>query len=670
VNLLSPWSAAIAAAIAIPLLLLLYVLRLRRRHVRIASTLLWQRAFEDLQANVPFQRLRWSRLLFLQLLLLILLLLALGEPVFRADRTAASRLVLLIDRSASMNTAFDQQDGRMRTRLDLAHSAALDLVESVGQTGGPAQAMIIAFGAQAQVISTFQSDRATLREAVRSIGPTDEAANFDAALQLASVFTGTADESAAEDRQPPEVVLISDGGVAAYGDQRNHRLRAGLFRFVQVVPTDESDSPRAAENVGIVSLGVRRDSDDPTRVQVFARLVNAAMTPREVVVSVLVDDQATTTVRVNLSAATESGPGEQSVATTIEIPETKPEGNVIAVRQNTADSLAADDVAAMVLPPPRPPRIALVFPNDDRPDEFLRELVEAVLPQSLTNISEQAFSRLDVSTIDAGEQFDLIVFDRVKATRLPAVPTISMGAVPAGLDAPSSSSTTQPSQQGQAILSWDRQHPLMRSVSLDTVAFWGFDAMDLPSGATPLAYGPKGPIMAVLRSRGTRHVVVGFKLLQSNWGLHLSSLVFMQNAVDYLTLAASGVNGISHLPGEAITVRAKAGVETIELTGPLTASVPVRGSASRMVTLPTLPRAGLYRAQGAAPPDELLAVSVLSEVESDNRPRGSVMVNAEGAKAASGSRLSPQPLWPWLIAAAMVLLVIEWIAWCRRASGG
>jgi len=668
VNLLSPWSAAIAAAIAIPLLLLLYVLRLRRRHVRIASTLLWQKAFEDLQANVPFQRLRWSRLLLLQLLMLILLLLALGEPVFRADHEAASRLVLLIDRSASMNTIVDQKDGQQRTRLDLARSAAVDLIDSVGEVGGPQQAMVIAFGAQAQVVSTFQSDRATLSDAIRSIESSDEQSNLDAALQLASVFAGTADESI-EDRQPPEVVLVSDGGVAAFGDLRNHRLRSGSFRFVQAEPSTEQVSPDPEENLGIVSLGVRRDADDPARVLVFARLVNAAARPRDVVVSVLVDDQAAITVRASLSAASDSGPGEQSVATAVEIPEPKPEGNVIAVRHHVADNLPADDVAAMVLPPPRQPRIALVFPNGDRPDEFLRELVEAVLPQSLTNISEQSFSQMDASAIDAGERFDLIVFDRVRATRLPAVPTISMGAVPAGLELPPQASTSQPNQQGQHILSWDRQHPLMRSVSLDTVVFAGFDSLDLPSGATPLAYGPKGPVMAVLRSRGSRHVVVGFKLLQSNWALHLSSLVFMQNAVDYLTLAASGVNGLSHVPGEAITVRARAGTDEIKLTGPLTASIPVRGSASRMVTLPALPRAGLYRAEGAAAPDELLAVSVLSDVESGNRLRNEVMVNAEGATAAAGSRLSPQPLWPWLIAAAMALLVIEWIAWCRRTAG-
>ncbi|MFW5653649.1 MAG: BatA domain-containing protein, partial [Planctomycetota bacterium] len=78
----APWLMVGAAAVSIPLLILLYCLKLRRREFMVGSTFLWQRAVADLQANTPFQRIRPSWLLFLQLLALILMLLALGRPIW------------------------------------------------------------------------------------------------------------------------------------------------------------------------------------------------------------------------------------------------------------------------------------------------------------------------------------------------------------------------------------------------------------------------------------------------------------------------------------------------------------------------------------------------------------------------------------------------------------
>src|ERR1041384_7716547 len=95
--------AALAAAIAIPSLLLLYFLKLRRREVDVSSTLLWKRAIQDLQVNAPFQRLRKNLLLLLQMLLLILLVLALSRPVMNYTPGAGKLAVILIDRSASMS---------------------------------------------------------------------------------------------------------------------------------------------------------------------------------------------------------------------------------------------------------------------------------------------------------------------------------------------------------------------------------------------------------------------------------------------------------------------------------------------------------------------------------------------------------------------------------------
>src|SRR3954470_23460192 len=102
-NFLSPFIGLIAGAVAVPLLLVLYFLKLRRREMEVSSTLLWKKAIQDLQVNAPFQRLRRNLLLILQMALLLALCLALTRPVTFFKPGAGKSTVILIDRSASMS---------------------------------------------------------------------------------------------------------------------------------------------------------------------------------------------------------------------------------------------------------------------------------------------------------------------------------------------------------------------------------------------------------------------------------------------------------------------------------------------------------------------------------------------------------------------------------------
>src|SRR5207237_3321238 len=74
------------ALLAIPAIVLLYFLKVRRPEVKVATLMFWRPYVADRQANAPWQRLRFSLLLLLQLL--AALVLAIG--LTRAGLTGAA----------------------------------------------------------------------------------------------------------------------------------------------------------------------------------------------------------------------------------------------------------------------------------------------------------------------------------------------------------------------------------------------------------------------------------------------------------------------------------------------------------------------------------------------------------------------------------------------------
>ena len=101
---------ALYGLLALPLLLLPYLIRKRPQRVVFSSLLL----FADLAANAsgrPWGKLRLPPIFFLQLLLLTLLILALGEPVFSVHPT---KIAIVLDNSASMQT---MEGGKSRFTL-------------------------------------------------------------------------------------------------------------------------------------------------------------------------------------------------------------------------------------------------------------------------------------------------------------------------------------------------------------------------------------------------------------------------------------------------------------------------------------------------------------------------------------------------------------------------
>ena len=247
-SFLSAGSIGIAAALTIPPLIALYFLKLKRSVRIVPSTFLWKRAVEDLQVNSPFQRLRSSLLLLLQLLILVAAAVALGKPMIKSVVKHTGTVVILIDNSASMNVV--EADGR--TRLSIALEQAKRCVDNLDDD---ARAMVIAFNDRASVVSSFDTDKQALKRKIDTIERTQCASSLEEAMRLAEAYTQNiiiGSSEAGSDSAPkstaPEasVFLFTDGRIEGADTVALQRFKTELIRMTLI--------GERGDNVGIIAM--------------------------------------------------------------------------------------------------------------------------------------------------------------------------------------------------------------------------------------------------------------------------------------------------------------------------------------------------------------------------------------------------------------------------------
>ena len=711
---LNPVTAAIAAAVAVPLLLLLYFLKLRRVPQPVGSTLLWKKAIQDLQVNSPFQRLRRNLLLLLQLLVLLALLLALARPVSEGRSIAGAKSVILIDRSASMNAA----DADGRTRLETAKERAKALIDTMG---GGDQATVIAFDDSAEVVEPFSDDPALLRAAVDDIRPTDRPTRLKTAYTLANANMGSnAVERLRDDpSERADVFLFSDGRVPA-GDAADLSLR-GPLTYERVGSDD-------AANLAVVAASVKRNYERPSEAQVFARVGNFGPEVADAAVRVAVADfdpddpsaplafedvtSIATPVSVpparwadeaylaaleerdaaaanDLREAAAEARRRDSVDVTLDLPRAAVVRVSLVRADDNArpitDALAADDVAYVVVPPPEPLSVLLVTEGN----YFLQNLLETQGLDDPRVVPPGDYGGM-VTSGDA-DDFDVTIFDNVTPEALPAAGTfVFSGQLPpadaTGVTAVVNDNNVPLFYEGNTVLDWERDHPMLRGLSLNRV--WAAEGrlVSLPLGAETLIEGDRGP-MLILERRGPRtYLIFTFDLIQSTWPRLKTFPYFAYQMFEFLAASEDVRVRESVRPGETVGVPRstleRADVPPggeIAVIGPIGAGEQrrtIRVDEGGGLTLGPFDRVGVYRTEPSLPQFERIAVSLLDANESNLLPArgepgaagGEAAAPDGDAAAGAATGLRVAEWWWWLVAASVALLLVEWFVYTRRVA--
>lgn len=673
-SFLNPAAMAVAAALTIPALLALYFLKLKRTVYRVPSTLLWKRSIEDLRVNAPFQRLRGSLLLFLQLLALLLGAIALGKPMFETAETYERTVMILIDRSASMNVIEDNG----QSRLEQAKEQAKRCVRNMDDE---ARAMVIAFCDRPTVISSFDTDKSALARKIDSITASESTSNLAEAVSLAEAYTQNvviAGEEAGGEAAPvsaaaPATVFVFTDGRIEDAD----RVALHWFDVDKMTVTTIGDR---ADNVGIIAMDARRNYERPEVLQVAATVVNFGAEPMTIDAALYVDgehvdvqtirlagsDRATAPLGEGGQGGGESGGAHTNVVAFDEI--VFEQSGVVEVVLRVDDALHSDNRAWTIIEEPRHVRVLLVTDGN----LFLSNVLPT-LPIELVTMTPADYEQAAESVIQDGNRsaFDLVMLDRHSSGRLPRGNYFFWGGVPL-IEGVTAGETIE----NEIIVNWDETHPLLRHTAPETLFVYEWLKLTLPPEAVDIIEGETSPVLSYFTRGANRYLISAFSLtveddegmtlLNTYWVTTVDFVVFVQNAVQFLSSNVALRGTKSMAPGDSVTLPIPRRAKRVKVVRPNGTEDLVSVASSGILHYARTRAVGPYRVVPGVPGQDQFAVNLFNTVESRVEPSSTLTLGAEVVAAQAGAVKRNRPTWRYFALAMLALLLFEWIVYNRR----
>jgi hypothetical protein len=593
--------------LAIPAIIALYFLKIRRPTRVVPALHLWPSRVQDRQANVPWQRLRLSWLLVLQLLAAIFLVGAALEPALPAGATLARHTIVLLDASASME-ARDVQP----SRFDVARHQIGSLID---QLGAQDRMTLIAVGPTPLLLASAAGDQGGLHRALDAARPSNGIGDLSAALSLAAGLVRPGDDARA--------VLYSDGIFPPL---------AASFANGVPFPIDTVPVGASGENVAITSLSVR--STAASRMA-YLRVQDFGQEARSVTIDWRVDGHLQDVRPVQL-------PAGQAADLVFSLPA---DATIVSAQLEQGDSFTLDDQGVAVARAPRTFKVLLVTPAN------------LFLTQALRLRTD---FQVDVEAPGAyhpDPAYALTVFDRFLPAQLPAGPMIV-------IDPPAGSSLAGGAPVGIGrVRAVDSDDPLLANVDLEDVHVARSQDLRTSTFGRPLIDSAQTPLILV-RDEPYRQVLVGFDLHESDFPLRVAFPILMENLSEWML--PPSVPAHSFHPDETVSLVPLSGAQSMSVIRPdgtrrslSTASIQTFGDTDEL---------GVYQVEQLAQGQvqrSWFAVNLFSESVSHLQPVDRVVLPPTRIVGGQVTHRGLLDLWPWLALIGLGLLVAEWVAFHR-----
>ncbi len=594
-------------------IILLYLLKIRRREVRVPARFLWPPITTDVRANALFQRLRPNLLLFLQLLIALLLLLALARPAIQARGALGRQTVVVVDTSASMGATdvapsrFESARHRLRTLIrEMSASERLAIIEA---------------GPNVRVVASLTADQRKLLDAVNSLQLSDARGNIDEALRLAAALVGN--------RAGSRIVLLSDGAFPEVAD-----FSPGKAQLVY------ESLGKHSENVALTAMDVQERSGG---IEWFVGLRNYGEKPAKGILEFYAGGELVDAREITL-------PAKGTLGQTLTLPRAR---EPLEARLTVAnDALLADNRAYLMGTTERTVRVLLVGEGN-----FFLERALALEP-SVQLDKSPTVPESERGNTPSGGNYDLIIFDGtpVVPVRARAVMVIrSKGGPIAELGG---------SVKLPRVATWERDHPVLRYVELSNLLIDNAPRLTPAPWAKVLAESQATPLMVAGEHGGRKWVGIGWNLLESDFPLQPGFPIFVANILRWATSERASQAGFTVRTGVPFTLTTSPDETLLTLKMPDGQSQSLRVNEGSLI-VPGAPKVGLYEAVGKRTRLQF-AANLLDSDESNIAPRTSLQLGGRTVTAQSNI-FTLRELWRPLALLALLTLMIEWWVFIKRS---
>lgn len=600
--LLRPAALAILL-LAIPIVAL-YVLRLKRPERPVSSTLLWRGIVEDMRANAPWQRLRPSLLLAIQLITLAALALALAQPAVTHSQEFAGDAVLILDQSYSM-----QSTDASPTRFAVAQARARSIASQMAATSAIS---VIGMGKQPSLAIAQSTDAGAIDAAIDRLRPGARAVNVSAALSLAA--------SLARPGRQTQAVILTDRSSGVTPASLHLSFPVTVQRFGSI-----------RRDLGIVGFSANAG----TFTHALVRLENFGRQTAASDIDLYGDGQLLDVRPVSVAAGSVISLTWDHLPSGVRRLET---------RLTLSDNVPEDKSAWAVVPSPVQRKVLLVTQSN-----YYLETALALDP----TIALQVVTPAGYAAAP-GSSADVVIFDGFTPRTRPSSsillvdpPSGSAPGIRVGRQVPGGTLTAVPGAPRM----------LRRDAGLAQAGVTQTRDVHPASWLRPVLRAGTSPAVLAGAHHSSREAVISFRLEDSDWPLRISFPVFIHDLIQYLAPGITlGTTSIG--TGDALPVFASPGTSALVVTQPDGSTDTIRAPFPPYTSTVS---PGIYAARplpgGTAP--VLIAVNSFPPSRSDSRAPS--ISRPHGSTSAATGRVSVPEEVSWMAALlVLVLLGTEW----------